>query len=194
MQEIFFSPVVFTLLYVFVSPTGAALSDTLLPAVHPGPSDRIDPSSYCSRSLRQQWRSNNMHPVFPVQGSVLGIARHYRSDTNRSLKNPNELASWASVYTDAPFRQTRPPARFAKPACLGHPQFPYDCQLCCQAERRFTPLVTITYNKKAGQGRSGIHPFLPCPLIATVTILSSAVWQLPVPFADHRRRTAPRSV
>ena len=24
----------------------------------------------------------------------------------------DKLASWASVYTDAPFRQTRPPARF----------------------------------------------------------------------------------
>lgn len=59
----------------------------------------------------------------------------------------NKLASWASVYTDAPFRQTRPPARFAKPACWGHPQSPYDCQLRCQTERRFTPLVTITYNK-----------------------------------------------
>ena len=59
-----------------------------------------------------------------------------------------KVASWASVYTDAPFRQTRPPARFAKPACWGHPQSPYDCQLRCQAERRFTPLVTITYNKK----------------------------------------------
>lgn len=34
--------------------------------------------------------------------------------------------------------------------------------------------------KKAGQGRSGIHPFLPCPLITTLTILSAAVWQLPV--------------
>ena len=75
----------------------------------------------------------------------------------------HKLASWASVYTDAPFRQTRPPARFAKPACWGHPQSPYDCQLRCQAERRFNPLVTITYNKKTGQGRSGIHPFLPCP-------------------------------
>ena len=105
-----------------------------------------------------------------------------------------KVASWASVYTDAPLHQTRPPARFVKPACSGHPQFPYDCQLCCQAERRFTPLVTITYNKKTGQGRSGIHPFLPCPLITTVTVLSSAVWQLPVPFADHRYRTAPRSV
>ena len=59
-----------------------------------------------------------------------------------------KVASWASVYTDALFRQTRPPARFAKPACWGHPQSPYDCQLRCQAERRFTPLVTITYNKK----------------------------------------------
>ena len=61
----------------------------------------------------------------------------------------DKLASWASVYTDALFRKTSPPARFAKPACWGHPQSPYDCQLRCQAERRFTPLVTITYNKKS---------------------------------------------
>ena len=44
-------PLRIILLYLFVSPAGAALSDTLLPAVHPGPSDRTVPSSYCSRSL-----------------------------------------------------------------------------------------------------------------------------------------------
>ena len=47
-------PLRIILLYLFVSPAGAALSDTLLPAVHPGPSNCTGPSSYCSRSLRQQ--------------------------------------------------------------------------------------------------------------------------------------------
>ena len=106
----------------------------------------------CSGNRSLYYRTINIHLPFSTQ-VVLKATFHWY----------HKLASWASVYTDAPFRQTRPPARFAKPACWGHPQSPYDCQLRCQAERRFTPLVTITYNKKAGQGRSGIHPFLPCP-------------------------------
>ena len=105
-----------------------------------------------------------------------------------------KVASWASVYTDAPFRQTRPPARFAKPACWGHPQSPYDCQLRCQPERRFNPLVTITYNKKQGKADPESIHFCPALLITTVTILSAAVWQLPALSSGHRRRTAPRSV
>lgn len=68
----------------------------------------------------------------------------YYNRITTKLSQARILASWASVYTDAPFLQTSPLARFAKPACWGHPQSPYDCQLRCQAERRFTPLVTIT--------------------------------------------------
>lgn len=118
----------------------------------------------------------------------------YYNRITTKLSQARILASWASVYTDAPFRQTRPPARFAKPACWGHPQSPYDCQLRCQAERRFTPLVTITYNKKQGKADPESIHFCPALLITTVIILSAAVWRLPALSSDHRRRTAPRSV
>ena len=111
-----------------------------------------------------------------------------------SIQRSEKSASWASVYTDAPFHQIRPPARFAKPACWGRPQSPYDCQLRCQAERRFSPLVTVTKTKKEGRAVVEFIHFCPALLITTVTILFAAVWQLPVLSSNRRHRTAPRSV
>ena len=75
---------------------------------------------------------NRLFRVFLSLSSVTNIDKC--KDVNWHI---HKLASWASVYTDAPFRQIRPAARFAKPACWGHPQSPYDCQLRCQAERLF---------------------------------------------------------
>ena len=48
--------------------------------------------------------------------------------------------------------------------------------------------------KKQGKADPESIHFCPALLITTVTILSAAVWRLPVLSSDHPRRTAPRSV
>lgn len=105
-----------------------------------------------------------------------------------------KVASWASVYTDAPFRQTslRPDLRNRLVGDIPNPHMIANfvvrrsvVSLCCSQSHII---------KKQGKANPESIHFCPALLITAVTILSAAVWQLPTLSSSHRRRTAPRSV
>ena len=63
------------------------------------------------------------------------------------------LASWASVYTDAPFRHSGLPSRSAKPACWGHPQSPMIANFVVRLNGSFDRCSAFRKKKKDGAGQ-----------------------------------------
>ena len=77
----------------------------------------------------------------------------YYNRITTKLSQARILASWASVYTDAPFCQTWPAARFAKPACWGHPQSPMIANFVVRLNGSFDRCSAFRKKKKDGAGQ-----------------------------------------
>ena len=148
---------------------------------------------------KNQFHYRRLSVVYQLKNALLINCKLQSTDNEKSpiidaIPKSKKVASWASVYTDALFRQTRPPASLRN-RLVGDIPKP---RMIANFVVRLS-VVSLRYSqshiiKKQGKADPESIHFCPALLITTVTILSAAVWQLPALSSSHRRRIAPRSV
>ena len=77
----------------------------------------------------------------------------YYNRITTKLSQARILASWASVYTDAPFRHSGLPSSSAKQACWGHPQSPMIANFVVRLNGPFDRCSAFRKKKKDGAGQ-----------------------------------------